>query len=357
MSAVAPRSPTPALHIEALRLAPPLLLAPMAGFTNAPTRRIAHRFGATLSFTEMVNAAGLIHASGKSWQLLETFPDEGPVVAHLYGHEPRAFAAAATEIARTGRFAAFDVNAGCPVRKITRSGAGAALMNRPEVLGDIVTAIRDVSDLPVMVKTRLGPHPGNITVFKVLEAVSAAGAAALTLHARFASSEHAGNPDLALLREVKCRGPIPVIGNGGIRSADDALRMLEQTGVDAVMIGRAAIGNPWVLREVAAAMQGLPLPPMASLDERREVLFEHLESEIAHLRALASRYPLPKRRLTPDAAAVIGFRCHFFRYLAGLKGVTWLRGQIGSLNDLDDVRHVVDTCLAREAAYRAARPK
>ena len=337
---------------------PPLVLAPMAGFTNAATRRLAQRFGARLTYTEMVNAAGLIHDSDKTWQLLETFADEGPVVAHLYGADPDSFAEAARRIAATGRFCAIDLNAGCPVPRITRGGAGAALLRQPALAGRIVAAIRAACDLPVTVKTRLGPHPRQIAVFDLLQAVEDGGAAALALHGRFTSQGHTGAVDLARVAEVRARARIPVIGNGGIADAASARRYLAATGVAALMIGKAAIGRPWIFRDVAAGLADSVEPGPAArpdLDELREVLFTHLDDEVERLTVIARKYPLPTDALDPEAATVIGFRCHFFRYLGGLKGVAWARGQLCRLHTLDEVRALVDACLAREADYRARR--
>lgn len=348
----------PPLRLGGGCFAPPLLLAPMAGFTNSATRLLARRHGAALTFTEMVSAAGLARGAEKSWQILECLPGDEPVVAHLYGNDPAAFAAAARRVAATGRFVAIDINAGCPAPKIVRGGAGVVLMDKPALLGRIVAAMRDAAGLPVTVKTRLGSRPGQAAIFAVQAAVEAAGAAALTVHARYASQGHAGPVDLELLAEVKRRGGIPVIGNGGLTDGAAARRMLDATGVDAVMVGHAAIGNPWIFREAAAAMttRAPAPPPRVALAELRQVLFEHLEGERELLQRIADRASDNGGRLPPEQAAVIGFRCHFFRYLRGLKGVTWARGQLHQLHTLDDVRHVVDGCLAREAAYRARGP-
>ncbi len=328
----------------------------MAGFTNAATRRIARRFGAAWCYTEMANAAGMIHDSDRTWQILETFPDEGPVVAHLYGTDPATFAEAARLIAASGRFVAIDLNAGCPAPKITRGGAGAALMRDPARIGRIVAALRGACDLPITVKTRLGPRPGQAAIFDILQAVADAGATALAVHARYTSQGHAGPVDLSTLAAVKARARIPIIGNGGIRDFPSAHRMLAETGVDALMIGQAAIGNPWVFQHLSADLAAPPpvAPhPRLPLDELRSAIHTHLDAEVERLTLLASRYPLPGDVLDPEAATVIGFRVHFFRYLRGLKGVAWARGQLCNLHTLEEVRALVDACLAREAAYRA----
>ncbi|NLF22128.1 MAG: tRNA-dihydrouridine synthase [Lentisphaerae bacterium] len=337
---------------------PPLLLAPMAGYTNAPTRRIAHRFGAAWSYTEMAHATGLIHASDRTWQLLETFADEGPVVAHLYGTDPAAFAEAARRIAASGRFMGIDINAGCPAPKITRSGAGATLLRAPAHVGRIVAAIRAVCDLPVTVKTRLGLHPGHLACFDLLQAVQDHGAAALAIHGRYASQGHAGPVDLAQVAALRERASIPIIGNGGIRDVAAARRFLDATGVGALMLGQGAIGNPWIFQELAAGLTESPAEapcPQRSLDERRAAIHEHLAAEVEFQERLARKYPHARDKLTPEYAAVIGFRVHFFNYLRGLRGVAQARGQLNALQTLGQVYALVDTCLAREAEFRARR--
>ena len=304
----------------------------------------------------MTNAIGLVHASDKTWQLLETFSDEGPVVAHLYGNDPAAFAEAARHVAATNRFCAIDLNAGCPVPKITRGDSGAALMGDPALIGRIVSAIRNACDLPVTVKTRLGPRPGLVTIFDSLRAVEDAGGAALAIHGRYTSQGHTGPVDFATLAAVKQRARIPIIGNGGISDLTSARRFLDETGVDALMIGQAAIGHPWVFRHL---IEDFAHPELASqrprlpLEELRAAIFAHLDAEVERLARIASQYPLPSAALDPENAAVIGFRIHFFRYLSGLKGVAWARGQLSQLHTLSAVRDLVDACLACEATYRA----
>ena len=355
-ASLSPHAHFAALLQPAFDGASPVLLAPMAGFTNAPTRRLAQRFGARLTYTEMVNATGLVHESNQTWQLLETFADEGPVVAHLYGADPASFAEAARQIAATSRFCAIDINAGCPVPRITHIGAGAMLLRQPALARRIVAAIRAACDLPVTVKTRLGPHPRQIAIFDFLRAIEDGGAAALALHGRFTSQGHTGAVDLALVADVRARARIPVIGNGGIADAASARRFLSETGVAALMIGKAAIGRPWIFRDVAAGLADPGAPGLAGrpdLYELRSVLFGHLADEVERLKVMARKYPLPADTLDPEAAAVIGFRCHFFRYLSGLRGVAWARGQLCRLRTLDEVRALVDACLAREAEYRA----
>lgn len=345
---------------------PLLFLAPMAGYTNAPMRRICHRHGAALTYAEMANDLGLLHASDKTWHLLETFPDEGPVVAHLYGSEPAPLADAAAKAAATGRFAAIDLNAGCPVHKITSNGAGAALVKDPQRVHDILAAMRKAVAIPLTVKTRLGPHPDRVMIFELLAAAESAGADALALHARFTSQGHGGDARLDLLAEVKRRARIPIIGNGGVCSPYDAWRMFRETGVDAVMIARAAIGNPWIFEEINACLASGTPPPAhdrtrgrtrRDLAVIRDALESHMSAELELLSLIRERYGLPSHAIDPDESLATTFRCHLFRYLHGLKGSSFLRGHLHQLNTLDAIRAAVGACLEREAAYRAGAPQ
>lgn len=345
--------------------APLLILAPMAGYTSAPMRRICHRHGAALAYTEMTNDLGLLHTSEKTWHLLETFEDEGPVIAHLYGSDPASLAEAAAKVEQTGRFVGVDLNAGCPVRKITATGAGAALIHEPQRIHDILSAMRQAVRLPLTVKTRLGPHPEATAIFEILAAAESAGADALALHARFTSQGHGGAARLDLLAEVKRRAKIPVIGNGGVCSPHDAWHMFRETGVDAVMIARAAIGNPWLFEETHAALASGDEPPVGhcaggrpprDLNTIREALEAHMAAETELALRIRQRYTLPRDAASVDETLAATFRCHLFRYLHGLKGSSHVRGRLHELHTLDDIRAAVASCLAREAAYRAAAP-
>ncbi|MDD3544220.1 MAG: tRNA-dihydrouridine synthase family protein [Kiritimatiellae bacterium] len=342
------------------RGAPPLILAPMAGYTDAAMRRACRRHGAALAYTEMASAAGLLHADRKTWQMLETLPDEGPVAAHLYGSEPDQMAEAASRVAQTGRFAAIDLNAGCPVRKITACGAGAALIHDPQRIHDILCAMRRVTDLPLTIKTRLGPSPDRVMIFDILDAAESAGADAVALHARFTSQGHGGATNLELLAEVKRRARIPVIGNGGIRDARDARRMLDATGVDAVMIARGAIGNPWIFADLSAALvRGAATPedvsgrtPLRGLDEIREALEAHMAASRELFDQMNALFGIESTAARTEEHLVAAFRAHLFRYLRGLKGSSYLRGRLHLLHTPADIRAAVAACLERENEFR-----
>jgi tRNA-dihydrouridine synthase len=202
-------------------------------------------------------------------------------------------------------------------------------------------------------------------IFEILDAAETAGADALALHGRFTSQGHGGDVQLGLLAEVKRRAKIPVIGNGGVRSSYDAWRMFRETGVDAVMIARAAIGNPWIFEEVCADLAGGEEPPpfdatrgqtRRDLAVIRATLEEHMAAEFTLIKRIRERYTLPRHVIDPDESLVTTFRCHLFRYLHGLKGSSQVRSRLHELHTLADIRAAVANCLEREAAYRAAAP-
>lgn len=342
-----------------------LFLAPMAGYTHAPMRRLSRQHGAALTYTEMTNDLGLLHTSDKTWHLLETFDDEGPVIAHLYGSNPMSLAEAAARVEQTGRFAGIDLNAGCPVRKITATGAGAALIHDPRRIFDILAAMRRAVRLPLTLKTRLGPRPDRITIFEILDAAEQAGADALALHGRFTSQGHGGSVHLGLLAEVKQRARLPIIGNGGVASPHDAWHMIHETGVDALMIARAAIGNPWIFEDMQAALASGSEPPATAfagarpsrdLTVIRDALEAHMAAEVELIERIRTRYALPHDAVQVEETLATTFRCHLFRYLHGLKGSSYVRGHLHELHMLESIRAAVGSCLEREAAYRASAP-
>lgn len=338
----------------------PLALSPMAGFTNAPTRLVASRFGASRTYTEMANAAGLARRSEASWAILETLPDEPKPFAHLYGREPDDFARAAELIAATGRFAGIDINAGCPAPKVMGEGCGASLMREPELVGRIVRAAREASGLPVGVKTRLGFRPSEPTVFEVAAAAAAGGASFFAVHGRYRVQGHSGPVALETIAEVKRRLDIPVFGNGGVRDFATADEMASATGVDAILVGQGAIGHPWVFREIdekksfdigANRSRGLPV------EEIRSTLLWHLDLEKRFIDDLAAKYPALFTSDTPEMICVIRFRLHLVRYLAGLRGSVRLRRSLPSICTLDAVRAAIDGCCREaEAAGEGLRP-
>ena len=326
------------LQLRGLVIDPPVALAPMAGFTNSAFRAICRRYHCGWVSTELVSAEGLARRAPRTLHYLEATSAERPVAAHLYGHDPAVMARAAAVAEELGRFDLIDINAGCPVPKIMSRGAGAGLLRDPERLRAMVQAVRAAVRLPVTVKTRLGLSPRRINISAVAQAVEEGGADALIVHARVVSNRHTGPADWTWLARIKRERRLPIIGNGGIDTADDALAMLRTTGVDGVMIGRAAIGEPWLFDEVACRLAGRPYTPPPPA-ERCAVLLEHLR-RLVELVASESRFRR-RMRLTPEQAACLQFRAHLVRAFRGRPGLRDLIRRFDALTTLTAVEQAV----------------
>lgn len=292
----------------------PVCLAPMAGYTDSPMRTLALEYGAGIAFTEVVNAEGLIRGSRKTIHLLHSLPGERPLAAHIYGTKPETLARAAAWIEETGRFDFIDLNCGCPVRKIVQKGAGAALIKTPSKIEELIRAMRTATTLPVTVKTRIGFSEKIQNASDVASAAESGGASAIFIHARLASNQHSGPADWEALARVKSERKIPVVGNGGVNEPDDVPKMLSQTGVDGVMIGRAAVGRPWIFSEIRALMTDRKF---ASPDNalRRAVILEHFR-RLMELRKVEPPFRRRTKR-TDDEIVALRFRGHLARYLCG----------------------------------------
>ena len=308
-----------------------LSLAPLAGFTDAPFRRLCFEGGADLCYTEMVSAAGLAHGSSPTLHLLETMPGEGKVAVQLFGAKPDEMAVAAKIVAAhqgVVPFVELNLNAGCPMTKVTRCGAGAKLVEDPGLVYELLAALKENSLLPVSLKTRLGPRPGDEKIFALLDAAERAGCAKLIVHARFTSQLHGGEVGLELLEEVKHRARIEVIGNGSVTNTASLSRMA-LTGVDGVMVGRAALPDPGVfarLKDGAAPAADYVRRHLAYLLEFRELL--------------AQKYPrdhIPG----PDAYASVKMHTHLFRYFSGRPGAAQLRHRLNSIRTLAEIEAVI----------------
>lgn len=305
-------------------------LAPLAGFTDAAFRRLCSRHGADLTYTEMVSAAGLAHGSRPTRHLMETLPGEGPVACQLFGSNPDELEFSAREVSSLGRFVELNLNAGCPVPKVTREGAGATLVKDPAKVHDLLAAMKRGTDLPVTLKTRPGPRPDKVMLWELLDAAETAGASAIILHARFTSQNHGGEVHLDLLAELVERAKIQVWGNGGVKDAATA-RAMEATGVAGIMVGRAALANP----QIFAALKGCE----AECD-RIETLKDHLAGVIELREALARDFPedhIP----SVDGMCSIQMHTHLFRYFAGRPGAAELRRRLNSIRTLSEILAII----------------
>jgi len=321
------------------------ILAPMAGYTDSAMRTLCLDAGAGMVYTEVVSADGLARQIPVTLFMLESVPEERPLVGHIFGTDPSVMAEAARMIEATGRFDAIDINSGCPVRKVVCRGAGAALMRDPDLLGRIVRAVRDAVRLPVMVKTRIGWCPESHNVERLARIFEDAGADVLAVHARYASARHGGPADWDALRRLKEGMRIPLIGNGGIHSGEDARRMLDETGVDAVMVGRGAVGQPWIFAEIQAVLEGRPFVPPSSA-ERLAWIRTHLE-RLCRLVELSHRVRRPGR-YNVEEATCLKFRGFLMRYLSGYHGVKYLMMNMHKIHTVEGLLNAVSRFMTDE---------
>lgn len=306
------------MQLAGITIKSPFVAAPMAGVSSAPFRLLAARAGAGLVYTEMVSAQGLLRRQPQTVRMAQVLPEERPVALQLFGQRPEEMAKAARVVAGLP-VDLVDVNMGCPARKVRRQGAGSALLDQPAQAAEILAAVVENCPQPVTVKVRLGYQ--RDTLEEVLPGLIAAGAQAVCLHARTVVQGFGGRADWSAIARLKSWCPLPVIGNGDVRSARDALVMLEETGCEAVMIGRAVMGDPWIFSRANDLLAGR-LARGVSLRERRDALWEHAE--------LA-------RALQGEGGAVHFMRQFMMWYAKGLPGATEFRRQAGPVRELDSL--------------------
>ena len=305
------------LRIGNVELDSPFLMAPLAGITDGPFRRICREMGAGLVYSEMVSAKGLWFKDKNTGRLLEILDGEEPVAYQIFGHEPEIMAFAAEKLAGRSN-AILDINMGCPVPKVVKNGEGSALMKNPQLVFDIVEAVAKCAGKPVTVKIRAGWDESSVNAVEVAGAAAAAGAAAVAVHARTREQFYSGRANRAVIAAVKHAVSIPVIGNGDVTEGASALSMMEETGCDFVMVGRGALGNPWIFRELNAAYLGEELPPPPSLEEKKAMMLRHF------------RDTLP---LKGEYAAVREMRKHVGWYLKGQPGAASFRGMVNGITE------------------------
>jgi len=293
----------------------PLVLAPMAGITDFPFRQICREMGAGLVFSEMVSVEALIREHRRTHGMLKTDAAERPVVFQLFGSKPASMAEAA-HIVSQGEVDFIDINMGCPVPKILKSGAGSALLRDIGLAKEIMSAVVGASKVPVTVKIRLGWDARNIVAVDLALAAEALGLAAVTVHGRTKAQGFSGTADWDMIRTVKESVTIPVIGNGDVRCARDARKMLDETGCDGVMIGRAIQGNPWIFREAKHYLETGIVPPLPSPADREAVMVRHLDEVV---------------RLLGETIGVREMRKHLCWYTKGLPGGGELRERVNHL--------------------------
>lgn len=312
--------------IGGIRVDPPVVLAPMAAVTNRAFRLICKRVGGVgLLCTEQISTNALQYRSARTLGMMEWTPEEQPLSVQLFGSDPVTMAAGAREATARGA-AIIDLNMGCWVPKVCRQGAGAALLRDADTACRVVEALVKATDLPVTVKMRAGYTSSDLTAVSLARRFVDIGARAITLHGRTAEQGFEGSADWEWITEMRAALPVPVIGNGDVRSGADAVRMARATGCAGIMVGRAAIGNPWALRGVADALAGRAPTPPPPLAERVEMAIEH-----ASLLALDEG----------EGRAVVHLRAQIPHYVRGLHGASRVRERMMHAASIDEVRDIL----------------
>lgn len=258
-----------------------VILAPMAGVTDLPFRLICKEQGAGLLCMEMVSAKAVQYHNKNTEALMEIHPDEMPVSLQLFGSEPDVMAQTAARI-ENRPFAILDINMGCPVPKVVNNHEGSALMKNPGLAGEIIYAVSHAVKKPVTVKIRKGFDDEHVNAVEMAQIAEENGAAAVAVHARTREQYYSGHADWDIIRQVKEAVHIPVIGNGDVADAVSAARMLEETGCDGIMVGRASRGNPWIFREINSYLDTGIIPDRPTKDEVRDVILKHAALQLAY---------------------------------------------------------------------------
>lgn len=326
------------MQIGDIKLAAPLALAPMAGITDLPFRLICRRLGCGMTVSEMVSAKGLLYKNVKTTEMLRIDDGERPTAIQLFGSVPEELAEAARMVEASGADM-IDFNMGCPVPKIVNNGEGSALMKQPQLAHDILAAMVKAVKIPVTVKFRAGWDDSNRNAVEIAKAVEAAGVSAVAVHGRTRQQFYEGKADWGIIAEVKQAVKVPVFGNGDIFTVEDGLRMLAETGMDGLMIGRGADGNPWIFRELAAVLRGEERPAAPSLQERLAQAAEHLDMLIDY---------------KGEHISVKEMRRHISAYLKGLPHAAEFRGRFHKVDTREQFMELLAEYAACAAHYYEA---
>ncbi|TDT50320.1 tRNA dihydrouridine synthase DusB [Fonticella tunisiensis] len=302
-----------------------VFLAPMAGVTDKAFRIICREFGCGLVYTEMVSSRGLHYGSKKTELMLDIDDEEAPVVVQIFGSEPDIMAETAELVSLNPKVAVVDINMGCPAPKIVKNCDGSALMRDPELAERIIKKVVSRSKKPVTVKIRKGWDERSVNAVEFAKMIEASGASAIAIHGRTRAQMYEGRADWNIIRRVKEAVNIPVIGNGDVVDPETAKGLFEETGCDAIMIGRGALGNPWIFKRTVEYLNTGKLLPEPSFDERIDVALKHLD--------LAFKFKGNK--------GVIEMRKHMAWYLKGIKNAANIRDTINKLNDINEIKNIL----------------